>query len=52
MNKIMLETAFDGQIETIGELIDFCEMSMLVRYGSQYLPLVRQYNLLGDPALP
>jgi len=52
MNKIMLETAFDGQNETIGELIDFCEMSMLVRYGPQYLPLVRQYNLLGDPALP
>lgn len=52
MNKMMLETAFDGQSETIGELIDFCEMSMLVRYGSQYLPLVRQYNLLGDPALP
>lgn len=52
MNKLMLETAFDGQVETIGELIDFCEMSMLVRYSSQYLPLVRQYNLLGDPALP
>jgi len=52
MNRLMLETAFDGQIETIGELIDFCELSMLVRYGSHYLPLVRQYNLLGDPALP
>lgn len=52
MNKLMLETAFNGQTETIGELIDFCEMSMLVRYGPQYLPLIRQYNLLGDPALP
>lgn len=52
MNRLMLETAFEGLIETIGELIDFCETSMLVRYGSQYLPLVRQYNLLGDPALP
>ncbi|HEX3020098.1 MAG TPA: C25 family cysteine peptidase [Chitinispirillaceae bacterium] len=52
MNQLMLETALNGQSETVGEIIDFCEMSMLVRYGSQYLPLIRQYNLLGDPALP
>lgn len=51
MNKLALETALQGESETIGEIIDFCEMSMLVRYGSQYLPLIRQYNLLGDPAL-
>lgn len=52
MNKLMLETAFAGETETVGELIDYCEMSMIVRYGFQYLPLIRQYNLLGDPAIP
>ena len=52
MDKLLLETAMDGDFQTIGELLNFGEMSMLVRYGSQYLNLVRQYNLLGDPALP
>lgn len=52
LNKLTLETALNSESQTIGEIIDFCELSMLVRYGSQYLPLIRQYNLLGDPALP
>lgn len=52
MNKLMIETALRGEALTIGEIIDFCEMSMLVRYSSEYIHLIRQYNLLGDPALP
>ncbi|MBN1575823.1 MAG: hypothetical protein JW913_04680 [Chitinispirillaceae bacterium] len=52
MNKLLLEEALGGAPRRLGDLIDYCEMSMLVRYTSQYLALVRQYNLLGDPALP
>jgi hypothetical protein len=52
MNRLMLEEALSGSFETLGDLVDFCEMNMLVRYGIQYIHLVRQYNILGDPALP
>jgi hypothetical protein len=52
MNKLLMELALDGSFSTIGELFDFCELNMLVRYGPEYIFLVRQYNLLGDPALP
>ncbi|MBN1308210.1 MAG: hypothetical protein JXA18_09860 [Chitinispirillaceae bacterium] len=51
MNRLLLEEALGGPPRRLGELIDLCEMDMLVRYSSQYLDLVRQYNLLGDPAL-
>lgn len=51
-NKLLLENAIHGEFQSIGELIRFCETNMLARYGEQYLELVRQYNLLGDPALP
>lgn len=52
MNKLMLENAVNRSFKTIGELIRHCEMNLLSSHDAQYLSLVRQYNLLGDPALP
>ena len=52
MNRIMLDHAVNASVESVGELLWFTKMEMLARYGAQYLPVVRQYNLLGDPALP
>lgn len=52
MNKLLLELALSGDFSTVGELMDFCELNMLVRYGPEFIFLIRQYNLLGDPALP
>ena len=52
MNRLLLERALTENVGTIGELIRLTETEMLVRYGPSQLPLVRQYNLLGDPALP
>jgi hypothetical protein len=52
MNKMMLENAVNRSFKTIGELIRHCEMNLLASHDAQYLSLVRQYNLLGDPALP
>ncbi|NLW31007.1 MAG: hypothetical protein GXY77_06070 [Fibrobacter sp.] len=52
LNKLILQNAIHGDFESTGDLIKFCETSMLVRHGEHYLDLVRQYNLLGDPALP
>ncbi|MBD3344691.1 MAG: hypothetical protein GF401_06480 [Chitinivibrionales bacterium] len=52
MNGIMLRDAVSGTFESIGELLWLAEMKMLVRDDIRYLPLVRQYNLLGDPSIP
>jgi hypothetical protein len=52
MDRILLDYAVNGQVQSIGELIWLTKMNMLARFGNQYLPIVRQYNLLGDPALP
>jgi hypothetical protein len=52
MNKMMLENATNRSFKTVGELIRQCEMDLLASHDAQYLSLVRQYNLLGDPALP
>jgi len=52
MNRLFIEEILSGAHTTIGELITFCEMSMIVRYQTGYLHMARQYNLLGDPALP
>ncbi len=52
MNKLLLDEALTGKWDRLGDLISYCEISMLVRYYTQYLSLVNQYNLLGDPALP
>jgi hypothetical protein len=52
MNRILLDYGISGTFESVGELIRLTKMNMLARFGSQYLPVVRQYNLLGDPALP
>jgi len=51
MNGIFLEELFSGTHATVGDLVNYGEISMLARYRSQYLSLVQQYNLLGDPAL-
>ena len=52
MNRILLDYAVNARVESIGELIWLTKMEMLARFKNQYLPVVRQYNLLGDPALP
>lgn len=52
MNRLMLDRAFSAPPSTVGQLVWLNEIESLVRYGRSYLPLIRQYNLLGDPALP
>ncbi|MBN2037340.1 MAG: hypothetical protein JW768_11405 [Chitinispirillaceae bacterium] len=52
LNRILLELALDSRPTTVGELIRASEMTTLVRNGPTHIPLTRQYNLLGDPALP
>ena len=52
MNRILLDFAINGQVQSVGELVWLTKMNVLARFGDQYLPIVREYNLLGDPALP
>ncbi len=52
MNRMFLENGLNGNFESIGELLWLCKTTMLAEFGSEYLPLIREYNLLGDPALP
>jgi hypothetical protein len=52
LNRMMLENALSNSYQTIGELITHCELNLLTQYDAQYLTLIKQYNLLGDPALP
>ena len=52
MNRILLENAVSGTFESVGELLALVKINMLARFGTEYGPLVRQYNYLGDPALP
>jgi hypothetical protein len=52
MNRILLDYAVNAKVESIGELIWLTKMEMLARFNDQYLPVVREYNLLGDPGLP
>lgn len=51
-NRLILENFLSRQFMTLGELIRFSELSLLAHFDAQYLNLVKQYNLLGDPALP
>lgn len=52
MSRTLLNTAMENSAHSLGELINITEMLMLVNNTSEALPLIRQYNLLGDPALP
>ncbi len=52
MNRILLDNAFNGTCETLGELVGLTETMTLVSLGVEAIPVIRQYNLLGDPALP
>jgi hypothetical protein len=52
MNRLLLDNAVSGSFESVGELLWLVKMNMLVGFGAEYVPLVRQYNYLGDPALP
>ncbi|MDG5814936.1 C25 family cysteine peptidase [Chitinispirillales bacterium ANBcel5] len=52
INRLLLDQGLNGNFETLGELLKHTETLMLVKYGREHLPLIRQYNLLGDPALP
>jgi hypothetical protein len=52
MDRVFLDNAINGRFESVGELLWLSKINMLVRFGSEYVPLVRQYNFLGDPALP
>ncbi len=51
-NRLLLEQGLGGSFESLGELLNHVETLMLVQHGQEHLPLIRQYNLLGDPALP
>ncbi|MDD5673427.1 MAG: C25 family cysteine peptidase, partial [Chitinivibrionales bacterium] len=51
-NRIFLEHAMHDSTESVGTLILNAKMDMLVSFAPQSIPLVRQYNFLGDPALP
>ncbi len=51
-NSLLLEEMVQGEYETLGELIAHTEALALAQYGEEALPVIRQYNLLGDPALP
>ncbi len=52
MNRLFLEKALNGSFESVGELLWFTKVSMLAQFGTGFLSLVREYNFLGDPALP
>lgn len=52
MSRTLLQNGFDGNFSTVGELTNFTEIVMLATNESEALPLINQYNLLGDPALP
>ena len=52
MNRLMLQNAVAGSFESVGDLLSYAKMNMLVRFGTEFTALVREYNLLGDPALP
>ncbi len=51
MSRTLLTNAMNISNTTLGELIHLTETEMLVEHTSEALPLIRQYNLLGDPAL-
>jgi hypothetical protein len=52
LDRLLLDMALTSGETTVGELIRAGEIAMLVQNGAVNIPLVRQYNLLGDPALP
>ena len=52
LERTIVENGLSGNFTTVGELVHFCEANLLVSGGTGYLPLTREYNLLGDPALP
>jgi len=52
MDRIFLDNAVNGKFESVGEMIALTKIKMLAAYGNEYLPLINQYNFLGDPALP
>lgn len=52
MSRTLLENSMNSNFESLGELLSITEMMMLVNNESEAIPLTRQYNLLGDPAIP
>ena len=52
MSRTLLENSMNYNFESLGELLNITEMQMLIHNESEAIPLTRQYNLLGDPALP
>ncbi len=52
LSRTMLQNGLSGNFNTLGELINTTEIMMLAQNESEALPLINQYNLLGDPALP
>jgi hypothetical protein len=42
----------NNNYESLGELTNNTETLLLIMRESEAIPLIRQYNLLGDPALP
>ncbi len=52
MARTLQQNAMSNSYNSLGELLGMTELLMLVMNASEALPLTRQYNLLGDPALP
>lgn len=52
MSRTLIENSLNGSFESLGELLSTTEILMLVNNESEAIPLTRQYNLLGDPAIP
>lgn len=52
MASTLLTNAMNNDYESLGQLLTTIETMMLVTDGSEALPLIKQYNLLGDPAIP
>jgi hypothetical protein len=52
MSQILLRAAVSHRFESLGALVAHTEAMMLAIYQRRAIPHIRQYNLLGDPALP
>ncbi|MFH0922230.1 MAG: C25 family cysteine peptidase [Fibrobacterota bacterium] len=47
----LAQATCDSALRRAGDIIFRAEQTLLSAYGTQYFPVVGQYNLLGDPSL-
>lgn len=52
MSRTLLDNGLNSDIKTLGDLTHITEIMMLAQNESEALPLINQYNLLGDPLIP